>query len=205
VTTRQVLDHGFITLEDAAMAQDANVVRAARICYQSESDQGTRDAALIRRLMRSGHMTPFEHAVMRWHVKCPLFVARQWLRHRMASYNEKSLRYCIAEPEWYMPAGKTFIQQMAYNAGIRQAFKAYDLLICEGWPPEQARGVLPMSVYTEFVWTVNASSLMNWLKQRLAKGAQWEHQQYAEAALELWTDAMPVTALAFVEKLGAYE
>ena len=149
--------------------------------------------------MSGQHGTPFEHAVMRWHVKCPLFVARQWLRHRIGSFNEKSLRYCVAEREYYVPADK--VEAPYYAAAIEHAFDTYEELVAKGWPREQARGVLPMSVYTEFIWTVNARSFMNWLSQRLAKGAQWEHRQYAEAALELWTEAMPVTASAFRDNM----
>jgi len=100
----QVLDRGWVQLEDC-MGGDAAVIHAARICYQSRarSDDGAR---LIRRLMSSEfkHNTVFEHAVFRWGIKCPIFVARQWMRHRIGSFNEKSLRYCAAAREYYVPS-----------------------------------------------------------------------------------------------------
>jgi len=222
-----VLDHGYIELEEL-MGGDPAVVRGARICYQSEADNGVKDEKLIARLMRGQHGTPFEHAVMRWHVKCPLFVARQWMRHRMGSYNEKSLRYCVADREYYVPnpsGGSLRIVHQLYSKPrvewcdegewmdadyatedymlqCEASFDTYNRLVDAGWPREQARGVLPMSVYTEFVWTVNARSLMNWLSQRLAKDAQWEHRQYAAEALAMWEERMPITAGAFIKHGG---
>jgi len=223
-----VLDHGYIELVDSSMAKDSICVAAARICYQSEADNGVKDESLITRLMSGQHGTPFEHAVMRWHVKCPLFVARQWMRHRMGSYNEKSLRYCTADREYYVPKsnGGQFrvrpnlyselrmerydgaewigadIDIEKYALQCEASFDTYNRLVDAGWPREQARGVLPMSVYTEFVWTVNARSLMNWLSQRLAKDAQWEHRQYAAEALAMWEERMPITAGAFIKHGG---
>jgi len=194
-----VLDHGFIELVDSSMAKDSICVSAARICYQSKADNDVKDAALIARLMRSGHNTPFEHAVMQWHVKCPLFVARQWMRHRIGSFNEKSLRYCVADREYYVPVDK--VEKPYYVTAIEHAFDTYEELVAKGWLREQARGVLPVAIYTEFIWTVNAWSLVNWLNKRLAKGAQWEHRQYAEVALELWADEMPIMAGAFLRTL----
>jgi len=196
ITRRDVLDHGYIELKEV-MGGDSACVAGARICYQSEADNGTKDERLIQRLMVSGHGTPFEHAVMHWRVKCPLFISRQWLRHRMGSFNEKSLRYCVADREYYVPEDR--VENPYYIAAIEHAFDTYEELVAKGWPRERARGVLPMSIYTEFVWTVNARSFMNWLNQRLDKAAQWEHRQYAEAALELWQAEMPIAAGAWGE------
>jgi len=181
------------------MGGDDAVVRGARICYQSAAKNETADQRLIRRLMSSEpkHNTVFEHAVFRFGVKCPLFVARQWMRHRIGSYNEKSLRYCIADREYYIPSGVA--QEEAYIQHMEASFDLYEQLVEAGWKREQARGVLGTAVYTEFIWTVNAWSLMNWLNKRLDKGAQWEHQQYAIAALEMFCQVMPVTGNAFRE------
>ncbi len=195
---RPVLDRGYIELEEC-MGGDAAVIRAARICYQSTASAPGADERLIRKLLRSEpkHNTVFEHAVFRWHVKCPIFVARQWMRHRVGSFNEMSLRYCIAERCYYVPAGVT--EEEAYRAHMEASFDLYERLVAAGWRKEQARGVLGTAVYTEFIWTVNAWSLMNWLTKRLDKGAQWEHRQYALAALDVWRQAMPVTAEAYAQ------
>ena len=203
-----VLDHGFIELEEW-MGGDAAVIRAARICYQSSAKTPQSDERLIHKLLRSEpkHNTVFEHAVFRWHVKCPIFVARQWMRHRIASYNELSLRYCIAERCYYVPGEVP--EQEAYRAHMEAAFDLYERLVAAGWRKEQARSVLGTGIYTEFIWTVNAWSLMNWLTKRLDKSAQWEHRQYALAAFKLWRELMPVTAAAFgqgmLAPLGLWE
>lgn len=191
-----VLDKGYLCLEDL-MGGDAAVVRGARICYQSTAKTPDADERLIRRLMNSTprHNTVFEHAVFRWAVKCPIFVARQWMRHRIASYNEKSLRYCVADREYYVPAGVP--SDHPYVRHMEASYDLYEDLVKEGWTREHARGVLGTAVYTEFIWTVNAWSLMNWLEKRLDPAAQWEHRQYAEAALSIYQQVMPVTASAF--------
>jgi thymidylate synthase (FAD) len=193
-----VLDKGFIELEEW-MGGDAAVIRAARICYQSTAKSPGADERLIHRLLRSEpkHNTVFEHAVMRWYVKCPIFVARQWIRHRLASYNELSLRYCTADREYYVPSGMADLE--SYHAHMGASFDLYERLVAAGWRREQARAVLGTGVYTQFIWTVNAWSFMNWLTKRLDKAAQWEHRQYALAAFRLWQVVMPVTAAAFVE------
>ncbi len=201
--TRTVLDRGWIRLEDM-MGGDGAVVRGARICYQSEGTSPDADARLIRRLVssRPAHNTVFEHAVFRFGVKCPLFVGRQWMRHRIGSYNERSLRYCLADREYYVPAGHPE-QQEAYVRHMEASFDLYEQLVAAGWKREQARGVLGLAVYTEFIWTVNAWSLMNWLEKRLDRGAQWEHRQYAKAALDIFCEVMPITATAFKEAVLA--
>lgn len=196
-TRKPVLDKGWLQLEDH-MGGDAAIIRGARICYQSVARTPDGDARLIQRLMAGNpkHNTVFEHAVFRFGVKCPLFVARQWMRHRIASYNEKSLRYCIADREFYVPE-RDLADKVTYIEHMQRSFDVYQTLIDAGWKREQARGVLGTAVYTEFIWTVNAWSLMNWLHKRLDKGAQWEHRQYALAALAFFDETMPITASAF--------
>ncbi len=194
----QVLDKGWVQLEEC-LGGDEAVIRGARICYQSRSKTAEDDTRLIRRLMKSEpkHNTVFEHAVFRWGVKCPLFVARQWMRHRIGSFNEKSLRYCVAAREYYVPAEERLNDD--YVRHMEASFDLYEKLIAAGWKRERARGVLGTAVYTEFIWTVNAWSLMNWLSKRFHKSAQWEHRQYAVGVLQLYASAMPVTATAFKE------
>jgi thymidylate synthase (FAD) len=198
---RTVLDKGWVRLEDL-MGGDAAVVRGARICYQSTARTPHADELLIQRLMASEpkHNTVFEHAVFRWGIKCPLFVARQWMRHRIASYNEKSLRYCTADREYYVPEGDADDVAL-YQQHMEASFDVYERLVASGWRKERARGVLGLAVYTEFIWTVNAWSLMNWLYKRLDPGAQWEHSQYAEAVLAMFQMVMPVTAAAFTRSV----
>jgi thymidylate synthase (FAD) len=215
----QVLDLGHVEMVDM-MGGDAAVLRAARICYQSESKGPEADARLIERLLRTGHGTPFEQAVFTFGVKCPLFVARQWLRHRIGcSYNEKSLRYCTASREYYIPDRPNTVEGVEYPEDkqlmmssdyptavyirhCEDAFDTYELLVKRGWPKERARMVLPLSTYTEFVWTVNARALTHWLDLRTAPGAQAEHREYALVIGALWAEAMPVTAMAY---FGAQE
>ncbi len=191
-----VLDKGWMQLEEM-MGGDAAVIRGARICYQSTARSEQADIRLIERLMSSvpRHNTVFEHAVFRFAVKAPLFVARQWMRHRICTFNEKSLRYCVADREYYVPDQPE--GREAYVAHMEASFDLYADLVKQGWPKEQARGVLGTAVYTEFIWTVNAWSFMNWLEKRLDPGAQAEHRAYAEAALAMFEQAMPVTAAAF--------
>lgn len=198
-TTIPVLDKGWVKLEEH-MGDDAAVIRAARICYQSSSKSDEADIRLVHRLLRSNpkHNTVFEHSVYRFNVKCPIFVARQWMRHRICSYNEKSLRYCTADREYYVPSGE-LDDKDAYIRHMEASFDLYERLVAKGWKKEQARGILGTAVYTEFIWTVNAWSLMNWLEKRLDKGAQWEHAEYARAIMTIFRDTMPVTAGAFEE------
>jgi len=199
-----VLDAGYLQLEDMLGGDDA-VVRGARICYQSTAKSADANFRLIRRLLTSEpkHNTVFEHAVFRFGVKCPLFVARQWHRHRIGSYNEKSLRYCAAERCYYVPQCEP-AERALYVTQLEAAFDAYEALVAAGWRKERARGVLGMAVYTEFIWTVNAWSFMNWLQKRLDKGAQWEHRQYAEAGLSIFCQAMPITGNLFRDQVLSY-
>ena len=163
-----VLDKGWLQLEEC-MGGDAAVIRGARVCYQSSARNPEADVRLIRRLMKSEpkHNTVFEHAVFRWGVNCPMFVARQWMRHRICSFNEKSLRYCLASREYYVPQHEPCREE--YIRHMEASFDLYDLLVSAGWARERARAVLGTGVYTEFIWTVNAWSLMNWLVKRSNK------------------------------------
>lgn len=195
-----VLDNGYVALVDS-MGGDKAVIEGARRCYMSEPQGAEADAKLIRHLISKDHGTPFEHAYFRFDVKCPIFVARQWIRHRIGTYNEMSLRYCLAKRDFYTPenlSGETLVK---YKKTINDAFDAYEAIVASGIKREQARGVLPLSLYTLYYWTVNARSLMNFLKLRLDKAAQPEIREYAKALLEIFRETMPVTANAFEEKV----
>lgn len=195
-----VLDKGYVQIEEY-MGGDAAVVRGARICYQSVAHDPQADARLIRRLMASEpkHNTVFEHSVFRFGVKCPIFVARQWLRHRIGTFNEKSLRYCTADREYYVPRDEPNLE--SYVQHMEASFDLYEKLVAAGWRKERARGVLGTAVYTEFIWTVNFWSLANWLNKRLDPASQWEHRQYAHAILHMVAQVMPISTSAFVATL----
>ena len=214
-----VLDDGFVRL-DAAMADDLSVVNAARVSFgvrRTEMDE--RDAGLIRFLMRERHGTPFEHNSFRFHVRCPIFVVREWMRHRVSSFNELSGRYTELAPAFYVPdaadvrtqVGKpgaytfeTVDDDLARRTRERMqesyaaAYAAYRAMLDDGIAKEVARTVLPVGIYTEFWWTLNARSIMNFLSLRNAETAQREIRRYAEAVEALWSAQMPVTHAAFV-------
>jgi thymidylate synthase (FAD) len=216
---RTVLDHGFVRL-DAVMADDLSVVNAARVSFARHKDtMDASDEGLIRFLLRERHGTPFEHNSFRFHIRCPIFVAREWFRHRIGSFNEFSMRYAKATDEFYVPAPEDVRTQVgkpgAYTfetvepelaestretleSVYRTAYAAYEELVEAGIAREIARCVLPVGAYTEFFWTVNARALMNFVSLRAAETAQREIRQYAEAVESFLAEKMPVTYDAFV-------
>jgi thymidylate synthase (FAD) len=215
----RVLDHGFLAL-DGALASDLAVVNAARVSFNQTSQEMTeRDEGLIRFLMRERHGSPFEHGYFRFLVKAPLFVVREHHRHRTGhSYNEWSGRYSKMEPEFYVP---DFVRTQVGKPGAysfepvepevaeqtreeletvyETAFAAYERLVELGVARELARAALPVGAYTEFYWTVNARSLMNFLSLRAAEAAQREIRRYAEACERFFAELMPVTYQAFLD------
>ena len=218
--TIPVLDHGFVRLDDA-MASDLSVVNGARVSFaRHKSEMDESDEGLIRFLMRDRHGTPFEHNAFRFHVRAPLFVAREWFRHRVGSFNEFSMRYAAATDDFYVPEAEDVRSQVgkpgAYSfepvepelaertrAELREVYDAaygtYTRLVEQGVARELARLVMPMGAYTEFYWTVNARSLMNFVSLRAAETAQREIRRYAEACERFFADKMPVTYEAFVD------
>lgn len=211
----KVLDHGFVRLVET-MGGDASIVEAARVSYAGTSKGEEKDRKLITYLLQHQHMTPFEHAIFKFHVKCPIFVARQWFRHRIASYNEISYRYTEVKDEFYIPSqwraqdvknkqssvtAPTLDHQELTRACreiVAKSKETYEAMIRSGVAREMARMVLPVNIYTEFYFTVNARSLMNFLSLRADKHAQWEIQQYAEAMAEMFAAKMPWTYSAFL-------
>jgi thymidylate synthase (FAD) len=211
----KVLDKGFVRLVDF-MGGDQGVVDAARVSYGGVSKGAEADKKLIAYLLTHDHGTPFEHSVFKFHVKAPIFVARQWFRHRMASYNEVSFRYTEVKDSFYMPArwrgqdkknkqGSTAAAELnqpalheLFKAHVDRALAAYKEMIGLGVAREMARMVLPVNLYTEFYWTVNARSLMNFVSLRADVHAQWEIQQYGEALARAFREEMPWTFEAFL-------
>lgn len=205
----QVLDHGFVELIDT-MGDEQEVARAARISYGNhESRTLEQDMKLSKYLWENQHTSPFEMIELKWRVKCPIFVARQWLRHRTANVNEMSLRYTeLDEVEYYLPdvwrAQDTKNKQgseglalsqtesiVDYLYAVEAAISSYYSLIKDGVAREQARMVLPVSTYTEFVWKNDLHNTLHFLKLRADSHAQWEIQQYAEAMLQILRDTYP--------------
>jgi len=194
---QDVLNAGYVRLVEY-MGGDESVIRNARRCWRSENKSSENsDKNLIRHLLREGHMTPFEAMVFTFDVKCPIFVARQWMRHRHASINEESLRYCVAERDYFIPYGLNQKQLALWKMYNDEQFDRYNLLK-QTMPKEQARSILPLGTYTKFYWTVNGSSLMNFLKLRLDKAAQKEIREYAEAILDMAKVVAPVSFTEFV-------
>jgi thymidylate synthase (FAD) len=216
----RVFDHGFVRL-DAAMADDLSVVNAARVSFAVRREQmEERDRGLIRFLMRDRHGTPFEHNSFRFHVRTPIFVAREWFRHRVGSFNEESARYHKLSADFYVPevgavrsqVGKpgayTFepvpedlatATRATLERTYRDLYALYESLIEQGVAKEVARGVLPAAIYTQFYWTVNARSLMNFLSLRNADAAQYEIRTYAQALEHFFALRMPATHESFLE------
>jgi thymidylate synthase (FAD) len=213
---KQVLDKGFVDLVDT-MGNDLSIVRAARVSYGKDSTDPEKDKKLINFLLKNDHGTPFEHTSLTFHVKAPIFVTRQWMRHRIGnSFNEISGRYMEMKEEFYIPSslrtqiGKNYQYTPLLNStnGIDKiikhyetTFKFYKELLTNGVAKEQARAVLPLGMYTEFYWTVNTRSLMNFITLRLEEHAQEEIREYARVLLEYFKETFPWTCEAFLNKI----
>lgn len=195
----KVLNAGYVRLEEF-MGRDGAVIRNARRCWKSEDRSNEKsDRNLIRHLIRKEHKTPFEAMVFTFDIKAPIFVARQWMRHRIGSFNEESLRYCVAEESYYIPPNLEQLDVFNWINLHQTMFDMYNDLVSKGLPKEQARAILPVGTYTRFYWTVNGSSLMNFLRLRLDKAAQYEIRQYAQIVLELAKGIAPVSFGQFEE------
>lgn len=218
----RVLDQGFVRLVDY-MGNDAAIVQAARVSYGAGTRKATEDAALIRYLLRHRHTSPFEMVEVKLHVKAPIFVARQWLRHRTASVNELSARYSILPDDLYLPDDTEISFQSADNkqgrsarvvdratrdrvrelllAGQQSAYSSYQELLDAGIARELARIALPVSVYTEWYWKLNLHNLFHFLELRLDAHAQYEIRRYASAIALIVERLAPIAYAAFVDYL----
>jgi thymidylate synthase (FAD) len=204
----------------SAHANDNMVCDAARVSTGAAQKFGTldkKDVGLIKFLMREKHGTPFEHNYFQFRVRAPIFVMREWHRHRVGvSINEESGRYSELKNEVYWPAhvhtqsGKPgayrYEEMGAITSGKMQehfiahhsyCHKVYQLLLANGVSRQEARLVLPVAQYSTMMWSCNARSLMNFLSLRCAETAQWEIRQYALAMETMFHEVMPVTACAF--------
>ena len=227
-----VLDHGFVRVVDY-MGDDAAVVQAARVSYGRGTRKVSEDAGLIRYLMRHRHSTPFEMAEIKYHVKLPIFVARQWIRHRTANVNEVSARYSILDREFYLPAPEHLAAQSAVNrqgrgevlqgeeaawvldtlrADAETSYDHYAAMLNEeqadparqGLARELARMNLTLNTYTQWYWKTDLHNLLGFLSLRADPHAQYEIRAYAEAMLRTVAAWTPLSFSAFEEyRLGA--
>ena len=221
-----VLDHGFVRVIDY-MGDDAAICQAARVSYGRGTKSVQNDTGLIRYLMRHWHSTPFEMCEIKLHVKLPVFVARQWIRHRTANVNEYSARYSILDREFYIPAPEHVNAQSVINnqgrGGVlegaeaarvleilksdsNRAYDNYEAMISETGPDgeaqdglarELARMNLPTNIYTQWYWKVDLHNLFHFLRLRADPHAQYEIRVYADAICKVVADWVPAAYGAF--------
>ncbi len=222
-----VLDHGFIRLVDY-MGDDAAIVQAARVSYGAGTKHVQNDDGLIRYLMRHWHSTPFEMCEIKLHVKLPVFVARQWIRHRTANVNEYSARYSVLDREFYIPAPEHLAAQSTVNnqgrgevlAGpeaarvlnllkgdANRAYDHYEAMLSQdgqqGLARELARMNLPANIYTQWYWKVDLHNLFHFLRLRADAHAQYEIRAYADVICKVVGDWVPLAYAAFADyRLG---
>lgn len=183
------------------MGGDEAIIEAARHCFQSDGNEKA-DENLLKMLVKEHHTSPMEHCVMTFEVKAPIFVFRQWHRHRIGmSYNELSLRYCEANPEFYIPDGLSPEQEELISANQDCCRIDYLQLRLHGLSMEQARIVLPTSLYSTMIWTCNMASLYHFLELRTDPHAQKEIREYAWAVCELAKEVAPKTMKIMEETL----
>jgi len=217
----EVLDHGFVRVIDY-MGDDAAICQAARVSYGKGTKSVQNDEGLIRYLMRHWHSTPFEMCEIKLHVKLPVFVARQWIRHRTANVNEYSARYSILDREFYIPARENIAAQSVVNnqgrgalledeeaarvleilkADSARAYDNYQAMISQdgqqGLARELARMNLPANIYTQWYWKVDLHNLFHFLRLRADPHAQYEIRVYAEAIAAVVADWVPAAYGAF--------
>lgn len=216
-----VLDHGFVRVVDY-MGDDAAIVQAARVSYGQGTKKARDDSGLIRYLMRHWHSTPFEMCEIKLHVKLPVFVARQWIRHRTANVNEYSARYSILDREFYIPAPEQLAAQSTQNnqgrgsvlegeeaakvleilkADSGRAYDNYEAMLSQdgqqGLARELARMNLPANIYTQWYWKIDLHNLFHFLRLRADPHAQYEIRVYAEAMCDLVKAWVPAAYAAF--------
>ncbi len=225
-TAIPVLDHGFIRVVDY-MGDDSAVVQAARVSYGRGTRKALEDEGLIRYLMRHHHSTPFEMCEIKFHVKLPIFVARQWIRHRTANVNEYSARYSILDKDYYLPSPGQLAAQSTQNrqgrggvldqptaervlnllrADAEQTYGHYEDMLGDeiGLARELARMNLTLNTYTQWYWKTDLHNLFHFLRLRADSHAQYEIRVYAEAMMETVKAWVPLSYGAFCDyRLGA--
>ncbi len=215
---KKVLDKGFVRLVDF-MGDDARIVQSARVSYGAGTKTFREDRGLIRYLLRNAHTSPFEQVVFTFHIKMPIFVARQWVRHRTARLNEISARYSVMKDEFYVPAHEDINIQSDDNKQARgdasisrdlqekvrevlvhgqaQSYEAYSALLEENIAREIARIALPTALYTEMYWQIDLHNLFHFLRLRMDAHAQMEIRAYADVLFALVKELCPLACEAF--------
>ena len=226
-----VLDHGYVRLVDS-MGNDLSIIRSARVSFDAawragEDDEG--DKKLLRYLWKNKHATPFESVVFTFEIKAPIFVLRQWHRHRTWTYNELSARYKQLPKEFYVPEkdiigiqstnnkqGRQFNDMLdkldyeelrgkeieEYKKQCNESYALYEKLLASDWPRELARAVLPVSMYSHMFCTVDLRNLFGFLTLRVDPHAQHEIRVYANAMLDLVRPIVPVAVKAWEDFKG---
>ena len=232
------LDHGFVRVVDY-MGDDTSIVQSARVSYGKGTKQVSTDAGLIKYLMRHWHSTPFEMCEIKYHVKLPIFIARQWIRHRTANVNEYSARYSILDKEFYLPSQENLAAQSKINRQGRgevlqgkqaeevlsllkndaeTTYQNYEKMLNQkyngstideskaGLARELARMNLTLNTYTQWYWKTDLLNLMNFLRLRVDRHAQYEIRAYADIMLDSLKKWVPITYEAFMDyRVGGYE
>lgn len=217
MTEIKCLDSGFVRLVDS-MGDDAAIVQAARVSYGAGTKSISDDRGLIRYLMRNQHTSPLEMVEYKWHIKAPIFVARQWLRHRTANVNEISARYSVLKDDFYIPdlndieaqsktnkqcrggeleAIKRSKARCSIKDNSRKAYASYSDLLRSNVARELARVQLPTNVYTEWYWKIDLHNLFHFINLRTHSHAQKEIRVYAEAMYQMIKEHVPVACEAF--------
>ena len=221
-----VHDHGLVALVDVmprlapvGKTADFAIVQAARVSYGAGTKQVNEDRGLIRYLLRHRHTTPLEMVEFKFHHVMPIFVARQWIRHRTANVNEYSARYSVVKDRFYRPTAENVRQQstanrqggdapveastaqefLAHLDDVEAHYKDYEKYIERGVAREIARIALPASVYTEWYWKIDLHNLFHFLSLRMDSHAQQEIRDYATAMFALIQPIVPVAAEAFLD------
>lgn len=188
----KVLDKGFVRLE-GVLSTDSDIADSARISHLGKSRGEGSDEKLIGFLISHKHTSPFEQAELRFLVKAPIFVARQWMRHRTWSYAEVSRRYTDEEIDFYIPEFENRVEKNVYEVAIAEAINAYNTLLNLNVRKEISRGVLPVSLYTMFYAKTDLHNLLHFLELRRAPDAQYEIREYAIAIEEVLKEKFPIT------------
>ena len=218
----KVLDKGFVRLVDY-LGDDSRIVQSARVSYGEGTKSYREDKGLIDYLLRNDHTSPFEQVSFTFHIKMPIVVARQWIRHRTAKVNEISGRYSVMASEFYIPAAEDIALQSDDNKQGRQnesvsaelakevqdiisaeqerIYETYTKLLDMGLARELARINLPLSLYTEWYWTMDLHNLFHFLRLRMDAHAQKEIRVYADAIFEIVKKITPMAAEAFEKHL----
>lgn len=214
---RKVLDHGLVRLVDTMPNANGEspfetaVVQMARVSYGSGTKSFREDLGLVKYLLENDHTSPFEGVTLKFHIKMPIFVARQWIRHRTASVNEYSARYSVMEDVFYIPEPNRLTTQSTSNKQSSSdividnaeqvsetiakhskiCYELYEKLLSQGLSRELARMVIPVNVYTEMYWVMNLHNLLKFLRLRMDHHAQYEIRVFADAIFEIVNEIAP--------------